>query len=393
MDEAKPPHEVVEIRSGSLEHDLERARRSGGWIRFCGRGSYSAPDLNCVRGASWVRRVELYDLVKCDLTALSSLANLTVLHINGDLDHGLRIDLSQSTGLKSIAAPWTSAVRLPGEDAQLEFVALTGGDSDLSSLPGWKTLRVLRMSRAKITSCTGIERFQSLEELRLESAPLLTDIDALGSLEHLHKCEWIGCAQLQSIDGLGACSHLKDVLIAACRGITDISVLASLPELESLRLVQVPDLARQALAWKNGITVRAYPTPRASKRPSRTKAARAHASDSPALAALRRGLPTLAWKERMEDADETFTRAGIRAAERHLNAFLDRVGGMAHGSAELSSGFREIVQTFNALNAEHPGLLETSEREELAGFLGAVAAATGFDHDGDDVTAAWRTDW
>ena len=104
-------------------------------------------------------------------------------------------------------------------------------------------------------------------------------------------------------------------------------------------------------------------------------------------------LPTLSWRKQLREGSEFFTEAAIADSEATLGRFLERLDAAAGDQTAMLPLFQEAVLAFDALNDQHDYFVETMEREELAQFFIDVADAVGLEHQGDEVTEQWRTNW
>ncbi len=111
------------------------------------------------------------------------------------------------------------------------------------------------------------------------------------------------------------------------------------------------------------------------------------------ILALRRKLPTMAWKRRMAGGDTAFTTAGIQATATLLQEYLQAVADHASEkkAANIHNSVKRVVRSLNKINAQHARFIETLEREELGAFIDEAVRMTGLEVVGD-LTEEWR-DW
>ena len=104
-------------------------------------------------------------------------------------------------------------------------------------------------------------------------------------------------------------------------------------------------------------------------------------------------LPTIEWRKRKEQGDETFTDKAINQAETILTGYLQILSMLTQQqkAAGIYNSVRKIVMAFNRFNEKNNGVIETIEREEICDFINSVVRTTGLPiEEGIDLTAEWR---
>ena len=106
---------------------------------------------------------------------------------------------------------------------------------------------------------------------------------------------------------------------------------------------------------------------------------------------FRASMPTVGWTTRMKRGDDMFTPQAITASQKRLLRFLDQIDDGVGDQHKLREAFKSVVE--DQMNKDYDSFIETSEREELAAYLNAVADAVRFPYMDGDVTEQWRKNW
>ena len=101
--------------------------------------------------------------------------------------------------------------------------------------------------------------------------------------------------------------------------------------------------------------------------------------------------PTFYWTERLNEGDRIFTASLITRSDKILDTYLHNLS-KAKETSEIWKAIETVVKGFDKLNREDDGFIDTSEREELAGFIKYAAETYGLKYEGD-VTEEYRTEW
>lgn len=104
-------------------------------------------------------------------------------------------------------------------------------------------------------------------------------------------------------------------------------------------------------------------------------------------------LPTIEWKRRKKEGDDSFTDKGIVAVESLLKDYLLKLTELTtqKKASNIYSSIKKIVTSLNKINDKYDGFIETMEREELCEFINNVVRETGLDIDKNiDLTKEWR---
>lgn len=101
--------------------------------------------------------------------------------------------------------------------------------------------------------------------------------------------------------------------------------------------------------------------------------------------------PTFGWIERLNEGDTLFTPALIAKSDKILDTYLHNLS-KAKETAEIWKAIETVVKGFDKLNMEDDGFIDSTEREDLAGFIKYAAEMYGLKYEGD-VTEEYRTEW
>ena len=101
--------------------------------------------------------------------------------------------------------------------------------------------------------------------------------------------------------------------------------------------------------------------------------------------------PTFYWTERLNEGALNFTASLITRSDKILDTYLHNLS-KAKETSEIWKAIETVVKGFDKLNREDDGFIDTSEREELAGFIKYAAETYGLKYEGD-VTEEYRTEW
>ncbi|WP_353056696.1 hypothetical protein [Mesobacillus subterraneus] len=101
-------------------------------------------------------------------------------------------------------------------------------------------------------------------------------------------------------------------------------------------------------------------------------------------------MPTVLWRERMEEGDDMFSEEAIVASEKALQKYVSSLKTLKTPTEKaILKKVKEVVIEFNKLNEEFDYFIETLEREELCEFIEEKAQEAGLEPD-EDITEEWR---
>ncbi|MCW3114297.1 MAG: hypothetical protein JWR18_2693 [Segetibacter sp.] len=101
--------------------------------------------------------------------------------------------------------------------------------------------------------------------------------------------------------------------------------------------------------------------------------------------------PTVHWTERMIEGEELFTATRIAKSDKILDTYLFNLS-KAKETSEIWKAIEIVTKAFDKLNMDDDGFIESSEREELSGFIKYAAETYGLKYEGD-VTEEYRLEW
>jgi hypothetical protein len=114
----------------------------------------------------------------------------------------------------------------------------------------------------------------------------------------------------------------------------------------------------------------------------------------PDIEALVQQLPTAAWERRMKSGDAQITPEVIEASRQVFEAFLAGVAKATktRNAKSIYSAVTKATKAFNKVARQHPGFVETMEREEIVDFFNKTVQTTGFELDSSfDLTEEHRS--
>ncbi|WP_013628525.1 hypothetical protein [Rubinisphaera brasiliensis] len=103
----------------------------------------------------------------------------------------------------------------------------------------------------------------------------------------------------------------------------------------------------------------------------------------PEIEALLQHTPVAAWRRRMKSGDTQFTSESLKAAEPLFADFLEAVckATARKNPKSIYTAVTKATKAFNKFARNHPGVIETEEREEIVIFFNQAVKRTGFDLD------------
>jgi internalin A len=193
-------------------------------------------DLGFVAGTPALRHLWIGSTLVADVGPLQNAQRLRMLHMS-NCERVRTID--GLSGLAELRWLWMGGCEqlasISGLEGcgQLEVLYLDGcsGLSDLGPIAQLDNLDELSLSHTSVRRLPSGAAWPSLRRLNLDgcrSLSLLGELDGLDGLVHLH-CN--DCVALESIDAVQACRAMRNLQMAGCVNVTDLSVVSRLPNL------------------------------------------------------------------------------------------------------------------------------------------------------------------
>ena len=103
----------------------------------------------------------------------------------------------------------------------------------------------------------------------------------------------------------------------------------------------------------------------------------------PDIEALTNQLPTIAWERRMKSVDAQATPEAIEAARQVFKALVTGIAKATttRNAKSIYTLVTKATKAFNKVARQHPGFIETMEREEIIDFFSTTVRLTGFELD------------
>ena len=106
---------------------------------------------------------------------------------------------------------------------------------------------------------------------------------------------------------------------------------------------------------------------------------------------IEKEMPTINWRQALEEGDEHYTEEDIAQSEQAFEQFVEEIKELGEKPSEekVLESVKEVVTKFNELDETYFSI-ETVEREQICDFIDKVVSLTGLKFEGD-VTEEWRT--
>lgn len=173
-----------------------------------------------------------------DYTPIEMLTGLESLIIEDDTEYETLIDIDFSK-LRQLR---TVYLRFPKENVSLydcvniEKLTTRFYGKDFSIMKNLKNLQYLVAYTGALQSFDGIEVFERLKILDLQTTDKLESISHIGGLHNLKEFALRGALKLASFDGLQNCQSLNEITLEKCRIPDDTDQLSKLKSLEKLTM-------------------------------------------------------------------------------------------------------------------------------------------------------------
>jgi protein phosphatase 1 regulatory subunit 7 len=235
-------HQLAKIRSADIEAGIRlyETERLDGVILSPAFG-YLLKTVSPVVHVAEERRVALRGVVVASVTEefdarpLGALTTLRFLWCDG----AAVPDLSLLSELEELSCNASRPFKLPSLP-RLQGLYLTGyapKSRNLTSLPLLENLRELYLTRVKVESLAGIERYKNIEKLHVAYSPMLSTVAAVGSLPALIAVEFDHCKAVRDLPSLAQAGAIERMLYSDSGELPDLRFIRGMKSLLDFRFV------------------------------------------------------------------------------------------------------------------------------------------------------------
>jgi hypothetical protein len=328
-----------------------------------------------------------------DATGLYHLKNIKSLSVN-DTRPSLVIDFEK---LPSLEVFWG---KLPNKATGVETLAnlkemrlwsYKPKTQNLEAFSKLRNLKSLELIQSAITSLKGAEGLTSLEKLGLYYLRTFNDLKAVKYLSKtLRVLEIENCKKISEFTPIGELKGLEELRMMDCGEIESIQFVHQLHKLRMLAFsgttIMDGDLSLCEEIEHVYFTQKKHYTHRLQE----YSAVRKKETETMYVQHSNHKMPTVLWRERMEEGDDMFSDEALVASEKALQQYVAGLQALHNSTEEeIKEKVKEVVTEFNRLNEEYGYFIETMEREELYEFIDEKAQEAGLESD-DDITEEWR---
>ncbi|MEH7749551.1 hypothetical protein V7659_31790, partial [Neobacillus drentensis] len=372
--------DTLRISAEHLDESLELINKQG--FKIISIGSNELTDVDFLEKCTSVENLHIASDTIKNFDGLKYLTNLKVLSLGVGKKN--KLDLSLIPSLEELYGDLPGKTQGFSNLSKLKIVVVSGYNppsKNLSELGMAENIEELRIRQANLETLEGIERLSKLRFLEVYGSNKLNDISSISELKNLTGLELENCKSIRDFSSIGSLSNLESLTVVSCGSMQSISFTKSLDKLKFFNFDRT-DVEDGDLSYCERIPV-VYFTEKRHFSHKRKDIKGAKIDQIP--------LPTVFWRDRMNDGDDTFTNESINASEKALNAYIQKINGLGDTPTQkkLSSLVKKVILKFNKINEKYDYFIETMEREELAEYILSVAELTGLET-GDDITEQWR---
>jgi len=173
-----------------------------------------------------------------DYTPLEMLTGLESLIIEDDTEYEtlVDIDFSKLRQLRTACLQFSKENVSLYDCVNIEKLTTRFYGKDFSMMQNLKDLQYLVAYAGALQTFDGIEVFEDLETLELQTTDKLESISHVGGLSNLKAFALRGAVKLASFDGLQNCKSLNELTLENCRIPDDADQLSKLKRLEKLTM-------------------------------------------------------------------------------------------------------------------------------------------------------------
>lgn len=334
------------------------------------------------RCSASVENLSIHSETIKNFDGLKNLTNLKVLSL--DVGKIAKLNLSFLCSLEELYGVLPGKTKGFSSLSKLKFVMVWGYNptsKNLSELGKAENIEELRVRQANLETLKGVEQLSKLRLLEVYGSNKLNDISPISELNNLKVLELESCKSIRDFSPIGTLSNLETLAIVSCRTMESVSFTKNLAKLNIFNFNRT-NVEDGDLSYCQRIP-EVYFTEKRHFSHKRKDLKDAKNDPIP--------LPTVFWRDRMNDGDDTFTNENINASEKALNSYIQKINGLGDTPTQknLSSLVKEVILKFNKLNEKYDYFIETIEREELAEYILTVAELAGLET-GEDISEQWR---
>lgn len=373
--------DTLRISSEHLEESLELISKQIFKNISIGQ-SQRFTDIDFLEKCTSVENLHISSETIKNFDGLKYLTNLKVLSL--DIGKKVNLDLSVLPYLEELFGVLPGRTKGFSSLTKLKFVMIWGYNppsKNLSEIVQAKNIEEMHVRQANLETLEGIEKLTELRILEVYGSNKLYDISSISNHKNLTKLELESCKSIRDYSSIGTLNNLESLAIVSCGSMESISFTTSLAKLKLFNFdrtnVEDGDLSHCQRIPE------VYFTEKRHFSHKRKDLKDAKIDQFP--------LPTVFWRERLNDGDDTFTNENINASEKALNAYIHKINGLGGTPTQkkLLSLVKEVILKFNKFNEKYDFFIETMEREELVEYILAVAELAGLETV-EDITEQWR---
>lgn len=373
--------DTLRISSEHLEESLELINKQLFKNIIIGH-SQRFTDIDFLEKCRSVENLHIHSETIKNFDGLKYLTNLKVLSL--DIGKKVNLDLSVLPSLEELFGVLPGKTKGFSSLTKLKFVMIWGYNppsKNLSEIVQAKNIEEMHVRQANLETLEGIEKLCGLTILEVYGTNKLNDISSISNLKNLTKLELESCKSIRDYSSIGTLNNLESLAIVSCGSMKSISFTKSLTKLKHFNFDRT-NVEDGDLSYCQRIP-EVYFTEKRHFSHKLKDLKDAKIEQIP--------LPTVFWRERLDDGDDTFTNENINASEKALNAYIQKINGLGETPTQkkLLSLVKEVILKFNNFNEKYDFFIETMEREELVEYILSVAELAGLETV-EDITEQWR---
>ncbi|MCM3575457.1 hypothetical protein M3172_19840 [Mesobacillus subterraneus] len=328
-----------------------------------------------------------------DVSGLYHLKNLKSLSIN-ETRPSLEIDFERIPALEVLYGQLPPKAKGIGTLVSLKEMRLWSykpKTKNLEQFSGLKNLETLELIQSNITSLLGVEGLETLEKLGLFYLRSFNDLKNIKYLTNsLRVLEIENCKKIGDFTPIAELKGLGKLFLMDCGELASIQFINQLPQLKLLAFGGTTVLDGNLYPCERIEEVYFTQKKHYTHRLKEYTAVRKENIEILSVPQSNGLMPTVLWRERMEEGDDMFSEEAIVASEKALQKYVSSLKTLKTPTEKaILKKVKEVVIEFNKLNEEFDYFIETLEREELCEFIEEKAQEAGLEPD-EDITEEWR---